>query len=66
MYAELYDMRHDDIAKHGVKRTKAKVVQMNELANKVITCSKEVTKVIYALDDDGKFDYLQAVLNMEL
>ena len=26
MYAELYDMRSEDITKHGVKRTKAKVV----------------------------------------
>ena len=25
-----------------------------------------MTKVIYAMEDDTKFDYLQAVLNMEL
>ena len=58
MYAELYDMRSEDITKHGVKRTKAKVVQMNELARKVIDISRAVTKVIYEIEDEAKFDYL--------
>lgn len=42
------------------------MVQLNELAKSCIHCSREVTSVIYKIDDDGKFDYLQAVLNMEL
>lgn len=66
IYAELYDLRRDDIDKGKVKRTKAKIVELNNLARKTIECSKAVTKVIYAIEEDSKFDYLQAVLNMEL
>jgi len=66
MYAELYDMRKDDIDQNRVKRTKARIVEANDLARKCIDCSRLVTKVIYAIEDDSKFDYLQAVLNMEL
>ena len=66
IYAELYDLRKDDLDKNRVKRTKARIVQLNDLARKTITCSKAVTKVIYAIEESTKFDYLQAVLNMEL
>ena len=66
MYAELYDLRTEDISNGSVKRTKARVVQLNEYARSCITCSKEVTSIIYKIDEEGKFDYLQAVLNMEL
>jgi len=66
IYAELYDLHKDDLDKNRVKRTKARIVQLNDLARKTIECSKEVTKVIYAIEENTKFDYLQAVLNMEL
>lgn len=66
IYAELYDLRKDDMDKNRVKRTKARIVQLNEYARKTIACSKAVTKVIYAIEEVTKFDYLQAVLNMEL
>ena len=66
IYAELYDLRNEDMTKGTVKRTKAKVVELNGLARSCIETSKEVTKVIYAIEDEAKFDYLQAVLNMEL
>ena len=66
MYAELYDLRKDDLDKNRVKPTRAKIVQLNDYARKTIECSKAVTKVIYAIDEDSKYDYLQAVLNMEL
>ena len=66
IYSELYDMRKDDIDMNRVKKTKARIVETNDLARKCIECSRSVTKVIYAIEDDSKFEYLQAVLNMEL
>jgi len=66
IYAELYDLRNEDLTNGTAKRTKAKLLQLNEYARKCIECAQDVTKVIYAIDDEGKFDYLQAVLNMEL
>lgn len=66
MYSELYDLRKEDMDKNKVKRTKKTIKQLNDLARKTIECSKEVTKVIYAAEEDSKYDYLQAVLNMEL
>lgn len=66
MYSELYDLRTEDINNGTVKRTKTKLLQINELARNCIDCAQEVTKVIYAVDEDSKYDYLQAVLNMEL
>ena len=66
MYAELYDLRQEDITEGRVKRNKARVLQLNEYARNCIQCSRAVTKVIYEIDEDSKFDYLQAVLNMEL
>ena len=66
VYAELYDMRKEDLEKSRVKKTKARIIETNNLARKCIECSREVTKVIYAIDEDSKYDYLQAVLNMEL
>ena len=66
IYAELYDLRNEDMTKGTVKRTKAKLIELNGLAKSCIETSKEVTKVIYAIEDEAKYDYLQAVLNMEL
>lgn len=66
IFAELYDLRTEDLSKGTVKKSKAKIVQLNELAKNCIETSKEVTMVIYAIEDETKYDYLQAVLNMEL
>lgn len=66
MYAELFDMRNEDLVNGKTKRTKKTITQTNDLARKTIECSREVTKVIYAIEEDSKFEYLQAVLNMEL
>ena len=68
MYAELYEMRREDLDKGKVKRTKKSIKQMNDLARNVITSAKTVTAFIYAIpaDDKARFEYLQGLLNMEL
>ena len=68
MYAELYEMRKEDIDKGTVKRTKKNIKQLNDLARSVIECAKTVTAFIYSIpaDDKARFEYLQGLLNMEL
>lgn len=66
IYAELYDLRKEDLDKGKVKTTKKTVLAVNDLARKTIDTSRVVVKVIYAIEDEAKFDYLQAALNMEL
>ena len=66
IYAELFDMKTEDLMKGTVKRSKKSIKEVNDLARNTIECAKEVSKVIYKTEDDSKFEYLQAVLNMEL
>ena len=43
MYAELYEMRKEDLDKGRTKRNKKNVKQLNDLARKVIDCARFVT-----------------------
>lgn len=66
LYAETFDLKTEDLMQGKTKKTKKTIGVVNDLARKVISCSKDVTKAIYKVEEASKFDYLQVVLNMEL
>ena len=64
MYGELYDDRLADLEAGKVKKTKKRINELNTLLRDSIENATAVAKTLTASEE--KFDYLQAILNMEL
>ena len=64
MYSEIYELRNMDLDEGKVKRTKARVLEINAIARHCIKYSNILCETVYASED--KFGFVQAVLNMEL
>jgi len=63
-YSCLFDLQLEDLQSGRVKKSKKAYEKLNKQARLCIENTKYVTDIVYKSDD--KFDYLQAVLNMEL
>ena len=64
IYSEIYELRNMDLDEGKVKRTKARVLEVNAIARNCIKYSHILCTTVYESDD--KFGFVQAVLNMEL
>ena len=65
IYGDLYEYKFADIESGKVKKTKKRINELNSLLRTSIENAREVTTALSS-NEENKYEYLTAIVNMEL